>query len=131
MVFQYRPVAMSFVSAFFVESLFLCINFGVKGSIVTVEKFSCIEHQIHKRIRTIPYSFVSVNVHAAPPLWHGIFSASAIGGKLSIASLPKQIMLPSLYSKRFVYCFRLLMYKCCAFPFWYACTTVVRISSKC
>lgn len=50
--------------------------------------------------------------HAAPPLWHGIFSASAIGGKLSIASLPKQIILPFIIVK--YYC----VFDCTVFDVW-------------
>lgn len=82
------------------ERAYICV-FGAKGSIATVK--NCMEHQTYKRIQTV-YSFVSVNVQAAPPLWHGIFSVSAIGGKLSIASLPKQIMLPWCIVNGFVCC---------------------------
>lgn len=84
------------------------------------------KHQI--QTHPTPYSFVSVNVHAAPPLWHGIFSASAIGGKLSIASLLKQITLPSLlYELNGIHVLVLLlslwrlMCECCAFPCRCAC----------
>lgn len=65
--------------------------------------------------------FVSVNVYAAPPLWHGVFSASAIGGKLSIASLPKT---DHITTYRCIWqndwcialaLFWFLMCKCCAF----------------
>lgn len=50
--------------------------------------------ETHKRILAHRLClWTSVNVHAAPPLRHGILSASAIGGKLSIASLPNEIML--------------------------------------
>lgn len=50
--------------------------------------------ETHKRILAhivVLCLWTSVNVQAAPPLRYGILSASAIGGKLSIASLLNEI----------------------------------------
>lgn len=65
------------VSAFWRRKLFSEKSIAIAGY--------AMEHQIqtHPKIQ----SCVCERAHAAPPLWHGIFSYSAIGGKLSIASL--------------------------------------------